>query len=607
MRPHAPCAQLQSCGPRHQAARAANSPPAASALIAPIWAGCWLSLYLPPLSKHSQRPCPIPACRNPARSAPLAVLTAPIPTPHTPQGLNFGVFGLGNKQYEHFNAVGKRVHKALAALGAAPLLACGLGDDDECIDDDFDAWCNNLLAALDAKPQLLGLASGGGEGEQQMPAWDVEVMPPGTASVAPFATGGSGRSHGEPLTATVGAVRELHTPASGRSCVHVELELPPGAAGLGSGGAGAAYEAGDHVAVHPANSDASVAAAAALLGLPLDTVFSLRPPPGPRGGEALGEPLPGPLSLRDALTYHADLLSSPYRDALLALASCASDEHEAARLRLLGSTSAEGKAEYASYISGPCRSLLEVMAAHPSARPGLGLFFGSVAPRLQPRFYSISSGPAAHPRAVHITCAVVRDAMPSGRLHEGVASTWLASRRPGDQLTAYLRHSNFKLPGVPGAPVIMVGPGTGLAPFRGFLQQRAAAAAAAGSPSAAGLGRAVLFFGCRHRGQDYIYQQELAAAVESGVLDELHVAFSREGAAKDYVQHRMAAAGMALWELLARPDAHLYVCGDAKHMARDVHAALVGLAEAHGGMSTAAAEAWVKALSDNGRYQKDVW
>lgn len=267
------------------------------------------------------------------------------------------------------------------------------------------------------------------------------------------------------------------------------------------------------------------------------------------------------------------------------------------------------------------------MADFPSARPSLGLFFGCIAPRLAPRFYSISSGASAHPRSVHVTCAVVRDVMPTGRVHDGVASSYLQHCKPGERVPVFVRRSTFKLPADASAPVIMVGPGTGLAPFRGFLQERAAALRAGGGAAnghahangnglanghangagAGGLGPAVLFFGCRNRAHDFIYEDELAGAQECGALTTLHVAFSRAGPAKDYVQHRMEAAAPELWALLQHPKAAVYVCGDAKAMAKDVHRALLGIATSQGGMSGSQAEGWLKALSDKGRYHKDVW
>jgi NADPH-ferrihemoprotein reductase len=261
-----------------------------------------------------------------------------------------------------------------------------------------------------------------------------------------------------------------------------------------------------------------------------------------------------------------------------------------------------GKADYAEYIQKQQRSLLEVMADFPSARPSLGLFFGSVAPRLQPRFYSISSSPKLHPASVHVTCSVVRDRMPTGRIHEGVASTWLERCQPGDIIPVFLRQSTFKLPAKASDPVVMIGPGTGLAPFRGFLQERAALAAAGTE-----LGAAHLFFGCRHRDHDYLYQDELLQSVSDGALTQLHVAFSREQAVKDYVQHHIERQGEEVWRLLAQERGHLYVCGDAKHMAKDVHKALVAVFQKHEKCSGTQAEVRLKVAQDDGRYMRDVW
>ncbi|KAI8468314.1 MAG: NADPH-cytochrome P450 reductase [Monoraphidium minutum] len=509
------------------------------------------------------------------------------------QGVSFGVFGLGNKQYEHFNAVGKRLENVLTALGATSVVRRGDGDDDECIDDDFEKWASELYAALEARPELVGGAAGSANaGAAVGPAaeYQAEIIEgpiAKSAMAAPFASG-SGASAGSPFLATITSVRELHGPASDRSCVHVEVDI--------SGAKGLAYETGDHVGVYARNGAPAVAAAAELLGLPLDTVFKLTAKDGVSG---LAEPFAGPIALRDALACFADLASSPHREALAALAGVASDEPQ--RARLLKLAGPEGKADYQEYVVKAQRSLLEVMADFPSAKPGLGLFFGSVAPRLQPRFYSISSAAASHPRSVHVTCSVVKDTMPTGRVHDGVCSSWLAAAKEGAQVPVFIRHSHFRLPADEKAPIVMVGPGTGLAPFRAFLQERQVLA-----DDAAELGPSVLFFGCRGAA-DYIYEAELASFLESGALGALHVAFSRAGPSKDYVQHRLAAEGAAVWGLLRRPGACLYVCGDARHMAKDVHRALLELVQAHGKMGAAGAEAWVKELTASGRYMRDVW
>lgn len=223
--------------------------------------------------------------------------------------------------------------------------------------------------------------------------------------------------------------------------------------------------------------------------------------------------------------------------------------------------------------------------------------------RMQPRYYSISSAPTAA-NTLTITAAVVDEATPTGKRHKGVASNWMAAMAPGAPLPLHLRSSTFKLPRRHETPIVMVGPGTGVAPFRGFLQARAAAAAA-GTP----LGPALLFFGCRDAGKDYIYRAELEAFRASGALTELHVAFSRaDPKRKDYVQHHLLARAASVWPLL-RGDAGgvLYVCGDAKRMAKDVHAAVVQIAAQVDGLSPEAAAAAVQRLSDTNRYNRDVW
>ena len=504
--------------------------------------------------------------------------------------MHYGVFGLGNKQYEHFCAVGKKIQKSMKELGATPVVRLGTGDDDDDIDEDFDAWCADLFAALESS-SLLKAGSGAAATPGSVPAYVVEEIKDAPADSVDVLIDGPGVNHTAPHLATITEVRELHTASSDRSCIHIEVDIR---------GCKAKYEAGDHIAVFAENSPEVVNATAKALGMSLETCFRLKAPAS-AAGAGLAEPPAGAVTLRKALARYADLLSAPSKAALASLAAFAADPKDAARLNELASI--EGRDAYHSYIVAAKRSLLEVLQDFPSARPTLGAFFGSVAPRLQPRFYSISSSPAAHPRSVHITAAVVREPMPSGRVHNGVASSWLAAATPGTQVPIFLRHSTFKLPKSAATPVVMVGPGTGLAPFRGFIQERAALAA-----KKTKLGPGVLYFGCRREDQDYIYQEELENAVADGALSELNVAFSRQSAVKDYVQHHMARQGDAIWQLLGpKGKGYLYVCGDAKNMAKDVHATLVEIAAKANGGSVAAGEAAVKALADSGRYQKDVW
>mmetsp|Transcript_31302 Transcript_31302/g.69685 ORF Transcript_31302/g.69685 Transcript_31302/m.69685 type:complete len:673 (-) Transcript_31302:953-2971(-) len=511
------------------------------------------------------------------------------------QGLAYAVFGLGNKQYEHFNAVGKKVFKALGTLGATPLLRRGDGDDDGCIDDDFDKWCAEFHAALDTRSDLVGTKtdqlSSTTDSEASISSYEVDVLPAGTKEAQAFPAG-TGHDVHSPHWARITRITELHTSESDRSCVHAEVDIS---------GSPIKYEHGDYIVLYAQNSPAVVEEVANLLGYSLDQMITLRKKAGdsPRTIN-LDAPFPGPISIRHALSYFADVLNPPKKDGLAALAAFATDKAEAEKLRKLaahGSTP-----EYRDYVFTPQRSLLEVLRDFPSAKPPLGVFFGCIAPRLQPRFYSISSSPKAHPNHIHVTCAVVKETTKTGRVHEGICSSWLQKYGANALVPMYHRPTHFKLPKDASTPVIMVGPGTGLAPFRGFLQERAAL-----KKSGAQLGPAVLFFGCRNRKMDYIYQAELEGYLSDGVLTALHVAFSREGASKDYVQHHMDKHSKDVWGLLNDKGAHFYVCGDAKHMAKDVHRSLINLVQEGKGCSGTEAEGYVKQLQDAGRYMRDVW
>jgi sulfite reductase (NADPH) flavoprotein alpha-component len=241
--------------------------------------------------------------------------------------------------------------------------------------------------------------------------------------------------------------------------------------------------------------------------------------------------------------------------------------------------------------------LLDLLLAFPTLRPPLDEMLGALE-ELQPRLYSIASSPAAHPGEVHLTAGVVRFER-NGRARLGVASNFLGGRLAvGDRVRCFVQPAHgFRLPDDPQRPVIMIGPGTGIAPFRAFLEERRATKAP---------GKNWLFFGDQREACDFLYRDEIEAFQADGTLTRLDLAFSRDQAEKIYVQDRMRAAGAEFWAWL-QAGAHVYVCGDASRMARDVDAALRDIAATQGGMDAAAAKNFVQRLTADRRYQRDVY
>jgi cytochrome P450/NADPH-cytochrome P450 reductase len=222
---------------------------------------------------------------------------------------------------------------------------------------------------------------------------------------------------------------------------------------------------------------------------------------------------------------------------------------------------------------------------------------------LAPRYYSISSSPSVDPARCSVTVGVVEGPAASGRgTYKGICSNYLANRRAGDAIHATVRETKagFRLPDDPSVPIIMIGPGTGLAPFRGFLQERAARKA-----KGATLGPGLLFFGCRHPDQDFLYADELKALATSGIA-ELFTAFSRADGPKTYVQHVLAAQKDKVWPLIEQ-GAIIYVCGDGGKMEPDVKAALVAIHRDKSGSDAAAAARWIEDMGARSRYVLDVW
>jgi sulfite reductase (NADPH) flavoprotein alpha-component len=452
--------------------------------------------------------------------------------------LGYAVLALGDSSYELFCNAGRIFDARLAELGAH-----SLADRVE-----FDCYREG-----DAREWIADIAKMLEEASTATPghtaAAPVAPRPATIRSATPW-------TDANPYTVTAVVNRLLTATESDKEVRHIELDL---------GDSGITYDAGDSVAVHPVNAPELVEAVLAKLGV--DEAYV-----------AAGADLP----LGELLTSHLEICA-PSR-ALQALVAARTPDAEAA-----AALSSSDPAVVSSWLYG--RDVLDLLELADLAPDEV---LEALRP-LQFRDYSIASSPLVHPDQLHLTVATVRYHCRE-RARGGVASTFLADR--GQSVRIHLRpNHNFRLP-APDVPIIMIGPGTGIAPFRAFLHERQATAAP---------GKAWLFFGDRRRATDFLYGDELSGFVESGALTRLDLAFSRESdAPKTYVQHRMKdnAADVFAW---LQDGAHLYVCGDADRMAKDVDRALHEIVAEAGGMDAAAAHAYVNELIKAHRYLRDVY
>jgi len=369
-----------------------------------------------------------------------------------------------------------------------------------------------------------------------------------------------GHSRDNPAYATFLSRRRLNNPGSKKETWHIEFDVAE---------TGVDYVVGDCFGIFPANDPALVDAVISALDAPPDF---------PIGGR----------NLREVLTDGVSLSQAP--DMLFQLISYLTG----------GERRQKAKALAAGMDPDGDAAALDVLAAllkFPGVRPDPEAFIESLDP-LQPRVYSISSSPKCNPGRVSLTVDAVRYEVEK-RTRLGVASTFLAGRAPlGDKIKIYVQKAqHFALPADPTTPIIMVGPGTGIAPFRAFLQERQATRAS---------GRNWLFFGHQHSNYDFFYKDELIAMRSAGLLTRLTLAWSRDGDEKIYVQHRMREVGRDLWAWLVE-GAHFYICGDATRMAKDVERTLVDVIAEHGARTPTEAANFLAELKKLGRYQTDVY
>jgi sulfite reductase (NADPH) flavoprotein alpha-component len=430
--------------------------------------------------------------------------------------------------------------------------------------------CKNYSGAIiSGAEERLNLCVPGGKETARMVkalAEELKAAPKATTAVAAPAAAASassaapGTSRDNPSFAKVISRRLLNKPGSEKETWHVEFDLT---------GSGIEYTVGDAFGLFPANDPALADAVIKALGAPADFPIGER-------------------TLREVLIDGVSL--SPAPDMLFQLFSYITGGDRRQKARAL-STGDDPDGDAVT---------LDVLAAiekFPGIHPDPEAFIEALDP-LQPRLYSISSSPKTVPGRVTLTVDTVRYKI-RDRQRLGVCSTMLAERiEPGAVLKAYVQKAHaFALPADPAVPIVMIGPGTGVAPFRAFLQERQAVKAP---------GRNWLFFGHQRSDYDFLYDDELKAMRGSGHLSRLTLAWSRDSGQKIYVQDRMRDSGRDLWEWITE-GGHIYVCGDAKRMAKDVELALVDIVAQHGARTPEEASAFVSELKKKGRYQQDVY
>jgi len=427
--------------------------------------------------------------------------------------------------------------------------------------------CRDYSAALFAQSEKrLNLCVPGGKETSRMLKQlyqELDGAPAAEARPAPSApapTTPPGRSRDNPITATFLSRRRLNKPGSQKETWHIDIDLV---------GTDLDYIVGDSFGILPANDPDLVEAVLAAIEAPPDFPIGNR-------------------TLREELTFGASL--SPAPDMLFELIShLTGGARKQKAIQLAAGGDPDGDA-----------ATVDVLAAlhkFQRVRPDPEAFIEALEP-LQPRLYSISSSLKSTPGRVSLTVDAVRYEIDK-RTRHGACSSFLGGRiAPGDAIRVYVQKAqHFALPTDPSKPIVMVGPGTGIAPFRAFLQERQATAAP---------GRNWLFFGHQRSNYDFFYEQELVAMRASGLLTRLSLAWSRDSNEKVYVQHRIREAGRDLWSWID-DGAHIYVCGDAQRMAKDVEVAFVDVIAEHGGRSSADAMKVLNDLKAGDRYQTDVY
>lgn len=528
------------------------------------------------------------------------------------KSLRYSVFGLGSRLYPNFCAFGHYVDEHLRELGAQTILAIGEGDELSGQDESFREWARDVFKAAcesfgvndEAANKVINESL-----KNMVTEWSPGLYRCVEDRSKPMdLCSNLSKAYNKTVCAAkVISVTELQSKQSSRSTILVKLDT--------DGSKELTFEPGDHVAVFPANK-------ASLVQQLIDMMHE-KPDPNwlimievareDSGGSKLWEPfnrLWKGCTLTDALARYLDITSVPTPQMLSYLAKLATNPLEKVKLETLG----KGGSQYEDWALTKECNMVETLQEFASVQVTADLLLTQL-PALQPRFYSISSSPDIHTNEIHITAAVVEYKKRGGRgpLHHGVSSKWLQGLKQGDMVPCYIRHAqSFHLPADGSVPVILVGNGTGIAPFRAFWQQRMFDINNQCPPKSSiteqrQWGDMRLFFGCRNSRHDDIYHHEIQTAVQSKAITSVFTGYSREkGKPKEYVQDLLREVSPDICDLIVNSNAHVYVCGAAA-MAEGVYTTLQTLIAEHLNLSPEEALEFISKLKSSNRYHEDIF
>ena len=523
------------------------------------------------------------------------------------ENVEFSVFGLGNKEYEHFNAMGKLMDNLLPKFGAKRVSPLGLGDDDDDIEGDYQQWKDEIfwpnmkmkyLSSNSPKvndypsKEALSLPDCHYAAEFITDMKPNEVKPD---SIRPEDVNSFTKHYFTAVDCPVIISRELRSPHDGGSTVHMEIDISKH---VSSGSL--SYHTADNLAVLPVNDDDDVAMVASALGYDLDAVFRLKP--SSKKKNDFKHLFPTPCTVRECLARYCDLTMAPRRSELKVLANYARDPTD--KKALLRMASKEGKQEYKEKVVDAHIGILEIITQFCKSIEMPLEHFIDVCPRLLPRYYTISSSSVVHPSSVHITVSVLTQMRKNGTIYKGICSSHLGSIVPGVDSTCrvFCRASTFRLPEDTSKPVIMIGPGTGIAPMRAMLQERSYQRIHLKKH----VGETILYFGCKNRAHDYIYSDELEEFQKEGTLTSLNLAFSREKREKVYVQHLLRENAISTWNLIEKQGAYIFVCGGTR-MGHDVVVTLQEIFKEVGRKTETESVQYLKQLESDKRLVQELW